>query len=52
MKAKDNNRSIEVHTMSVEDFNKQYPAKCEIFMSPLPEGYVAKLASIHLVNTL
>lgn len=41
-----NTRTIEVHTMSVEEFNKQYPTKCEIVMSPLPNGYVAKLASI------
>lgn len=47
-----NNRTIEVHTMSVEEFNKRYPTKCEVVMSPLPNGYVARLASIHFVSTL
>ena len=44
------NRIIEVHTMSVDDFNSRYPANSEITMSPIPKGHVARLASLRLLD--
>ena len=47
---KTKNKIVEVHTMSVEDFNSQYPANSEITMPPIPKGHIARLASLHLLG--
>ena len=46
-----NRKKIVVHTINMEESEKLFPINSEVTMPPLPEGYVAKLASIHLVKT-
>lgn len=43
-------KAIEVHTMSIENFNNRFPANSEITMPPIPKGHVARLASLRLLG--
>lgn len=45
-----NRKKIVVHTINIEDTDKVFPNYSEVTMPPLPEGHVAKLASIRLVK--
>ena len=47
---KRHNKTFEVHTISMEDFKKVYPVNIEVTMPSIPEGHVAKLASIRLAK--
>lgn len=46
-----NRKKIIVHTINMEESEKLFPINSEVTMPPIPEGHVAKLASIHLVKT-
>lgn len=46
-----NNKKIQVYTIDVKDVDKQFPTNSEVVMSPLPDGHVARLATIHMVKT-
>lgn len=46
-----NRKKIVVHTINIEESEKLFPTNSEVTMSPLPEGHVAKLASMHIVRS-
>ena len=44
-------KKIVVYTISIEESEKMFPIKTEVTMPPLPEGHVARLASMRLIRT-
>ena len=44
------NKTFEVHSISIEDFKKNFPVNIEVSMPSIPEGHVAKLASIRIAK--
>lgn len=45
-----NRKKIVVHTINIEESERLFPTYSEVTMSPLPDGHIAKLASMHIVR--